>query len=48
MEPITLQELWQMLGEKDVVIFQMLKQINKMTVEIDNLKKELVELKHNN
>lgn len=30
MEPVTIKELWMLLGEKDVQIFQLLKTIEEM------------------
>ncbi len=44
MDNVTIQELWQIIGERDVIIFQLSKTLNRQTAEIDALKKELTEL----
>ncbi len=44
MEPITIQELWQLIGERDCIIHQLTKTLNKQAGDIQALKQELTEL----
>jgi hypothetical protein len=38
--PVSINDIWMLLGEKDVQIFQLLKTLEAMRTEIEQLRKE--------
>ena len=40
MEAVSIKELWMLLGEKDVQIYQLLKTLEAMRVEIEKLREK--------
>lgn len=40
MEPVSIKELWMLLGEKDVQIYQLLKTIEVLTAQLEHSEPE--------